>query len=186
LDIGSQSVDLVARFIAIGGLILGSVGTVVSTATYFRDRPHLSVSLARKMQIVYGDGGAAEAVFEELEAAQEWPGAPQMPREIALRDPRKVWAFVTVINDGRRPVTFAKAGVYVPGPKPWCVALDSEIKLLSEGDHTEVQVDEEQLKRLSVLCAFARDIKGKTYFSPIPWTWSGIVFRVCRLWRRPP
>ena len=128
MESGPQSVDLVARFIAIGGFILGFVGTVVSIATYFRDRPHLSVKLARDMQIVYGDGGTAEAVFEDLEATQEWPGAPQIPREIALRDPRKVWAFVTVVNDGRRPVTFAKAGVYVPGPKPWCVATDSQIK----------------------------------------------------------
>jgi hypothetical protein len=156
------------------------VSAAVAFAAYRRDRPHLSVELERDMVFHYENH---EDVIEQYETYDMLAEIAPVPREIALKDPRKVWAFVKIVNDGRRPIKIQKGGVYVPG-EPWFTARESEVKLLPEGEHMDVPIAEDALQGHDVLCAFAEDIRGHLYFSPTPWNRAGIVFRVRRIFGR--
>lgn len=183
-----DTLDPVARYVAFAGLALSSISVVISGATYRRDRPHLTVTLQRDMRIIYpGQQDAVSEVYRQLaEMAAGKDGIP-IPSEIALRDPNKTWAYIQVVNDGRRPLTFQKAALFVPTnrDRPFYVAAESTVRRLEEGEHIDVPIDEDQLKGVRVLCAMAQDITGRMYFSRAPWNWPGLVLRFRRLVRLP-
>jgi len=173
-----NTVDWVARGIAIVSGLVGLGGLIVAIMSYKRDRSSLNVRYLRDMRLI-----GTEKLHAHMEALLETvppelvPGAEPILDKIrsdAVRyDPRKRWAYIKIVNDGRRPVKFEKAGFLIRGMGP-LLALDGKVTMLPEGESIEIPCDEDTLKkfeaevRKQVYAAFAIDVLGREFFSPLP------------------
>ena len=177
--IEATGVDSFARTISqisLSGTLLASL---VVFLAYRRDRSRLHVRFAREMRLLGTED--LHAKMQSLIADLPEVLGEDATEEIMARlesdatryDPKKLWTYITVVNSGRRPIKFQKAGLLIRGQSP-LVAGDSKVTLLSEGDSLDIPVDEEALRPFEqevgsvVYAAFAQDILGIVYYSPLP------------------
>jgi hypothetical protein len=172
--------DAFTNHVAIYGAVMGTIGTiagigalVLTYLAYRRDAGGLKVRLIRNMSVV---GGPQYAEIFDLHAKlieQFGDEVPPMPPDLAAMDPKKRWAYIEVVNSGRRDIHFEKACLlYEDGSTAW--ALESNSETLTEGRPLSVRVDEDlvaeaETKRgTRLLCAFAIDSLGRYYFADVP------------------
>lgn len=167
--------------LAIYGAVTGTVGTiagmaalVISIFAYRRDVGSLKVSLLRNMRRVAPGLPVAE-LFELHRKLENQFGdsVPPLPPDIAALDPEKRWAYIDVVNSGRRDIHFEKAALLYEDGSTY-LALESNPETLSESRPLSVRIDEdlidkaEKEQHTKLLCAFAINSLGRNYYSDVP------------------
>lgn len=150
------SAGIVTFVTAIIGMVFGTVGAILGTLAYLRDRPRVVVTLQWDM-------AASPGAVDYLALK----GAP--------KDPKKLWGVVGVTNTGRRPVFISHVHLGLPKGSPTQNLLLVEGiqgNKLGEGDPPKTFiVDQEQLpaavnlKKWREVRGQVRDSAGKLYRS---------------------
>lgn len=158
----STSAVSVGSILGIIGTVTGTAAFVVSVMTYRRDAARIRVRIQRGYRVTQGPGD--DAVRRLLAAAKATGKEP--PMAIFLRDPDKSWAYISVVNHGRRPVTVDKIGwigkngkFMIPGG--FMGDHDWLPKKLDEGDAKEYPVEESHL--IDALAGVAVDRTGRLH-----------------------
>jgi hypothetical protein len=128
----------IGAFTGIGGLLVGVVGLILSLANRVRDSGALRVELSE----------AAIPI-----------NLPQYPSNID-------WGLVNVSNSGRRPL-FLVAVDLILNSGETALLFASKSKQLTEGgepSHTMFDIGDLR-RRGQIVCARARDSRGKSYYS---------------------
>jgi len=162
--------------------VTGTAAFVVSTMTYRRDAARIRVRLQRGFRVTQGPGDAA--VRAMLKAAKSAGKDP--PMAIFVRDPDKSWAYISIVNHGRRPVTIEKigwiakdGGFRIPGGfmgDPFWLPIK-----LDEGDAKEYPVEESHVTQ--ALAVVAVDRTGRLHVGSYARSFSGFRVWLLRLLR---
>jgi len=108
---------------------------------------------------------------------------PPLPPDLAALDPNKRWAYIDVVNAGRRDIHFEK-GVLLYEDGSTYFALESKPQSLAESRSVNVRVDEELIDKAekdhntTLLCAYAIDSLDRNYYSDVPKDKRGLLKRL--------
>jgi len=167
--------------LAIFGSLTGPLGLLISILNYRRDRGSLAVRFVRGLRSV----NTAER-YEKFKAMRD--SIPEniqklmaehlaaLEKDMVKLDPSKSWAYITVINNGRRPIKMDKAGLLLGRDGGSYMAWEGQPKLLTEGDSTDILIDDDALIEMEEKnktgqrfnTAFVLDVLGREYYSPLP------------------
>lgn len=177
--------------LALYGAITGTLGTlagvaalVLSLLAYRRDVGMLKVTLLRNMRLVIP--GLPIATLLEIQKKLEGSfgrAVPPLPPDLAALDPNKRWAYIDVVNAGRRDIHFEKAALLYEDGSTY-LALEGNAETLTESRPLMVRVDEELVDKAEkehstkLLCAFAIDSLGRNYYSEVPKEKRGLLKRL--------
>jgi hypothetical protein len=105
-----------------------------------------------------------ERIRRELKLLRDQGVDP--PRELYYRDPDITWTFIEVTNTGRRKIRIDKVG-YVTDQHTYRMVIDFLPTDIEEGRRVDQQVDEEKMRNVNVIGAFAVDSQGRSWYGNV-------------------
>ena len=151
-------ITISASIVAWYAAIVASIGAVIQTASYLRDRSRLKVAFQRDMQFV---------------------NDPRHPDDMTF-------TVITITNIGRRPIMVRNAFMQRPGNRG-AVFTDVQPAIpceLSEGKFITVAVDQAQLDLNDVAYFAASDSAGRVFCAPVAPVHKRAWWAVRRRWHR--